>query len=57
MYVDGDGIVTTTDLKLLQKYVSGKIDDGEIVLANADLNGDGLISVGDVKLLKKLIQS
>lgn len=55
--VNGDGIVTTTDLKLLQKYVSGKTDDGEIVLANADLNGDGLISVGDVKLLKKLIQS
>lgn len=55
--VDGDGFVTSKDIKLLRKYAAGSVNADAIVEVNSDVNGDGIISVKDVKALVRLTVS
>ncbi len=51
--IDGDGVITATDLVALRKIVLGveTADDADV----ADVNGDGKVNVRDLVRLKKLI--
>ncbi len=53
--VNGDGVVSSKDCKIMKKFISNKIPESEIVFANADINGDGIISSRDLRLLKSII--
>lgn len=55
--VNGDGMITAKDIKLLKQYVSSAVTSDEIVESNSDVNGDETISVKDIKALKKLLVS
>lgn len=52
--VNGDGILTLNDYKILKKYVINVISADELILANADISGDDVISTKDLKLLRTL---
>ena len=52
--VNGDGILTVTDVMLLVNYVMGGVND-DFVMDNADVNGDGQISVTDVMGLVNMV--
>ncbi len=55
--VDGDGFITSKDVKLLRKYIAGSVTESDIIEINSDINGDGIISVKDTKALIKLTVS
>ena len=44
--LDGDGLVTLADLRLLLQMLLGKTP---VDLTHADLNGDGQLSLADVR--------
>lgn len=52
--VNGDGVVTAQDMRLLKQYLSGLVGDDDIVSANADVNGDGDITAKDCRALAAL---
>ena len=52
--VNGDGIVSITDVTLLVSHILGMHLEG-IILSNGDMNGDNLYSVADVTALVALI--
>lgn len=53
--VNGDGKVSSSDLRMLRKYI---VDDSiEINTGNADLNGDGKVSSSDLRALRKKLVS
>ena len=53
--VDGDGILSTRDFKLLSKHLLSMVEDDEIVFLNSDIDGDGYIGTKDSRLLQKLL--
>lgn len=53
--VDGDGILSTRDLKLLNKHLLSLVGDEDIVFSNSDIDGDGYIGTKDSRLLQKLL--
>ena len=53
--VDGDGVVTSKDVRALKQYLSGLLNDEDIVTANSDVNSDGVISAKDIRDLKRLL--
>ena len=52
--INGDGVVSVSDVTSLVNYILGDADEGTLV-ENADLSGDGIISVTDVTALVNLI--
>ena len=52
--VNGDGMVTVTDVTMLVDYILGQTND-VFVIENADVNGDGGITVTDVAELVNVI--
>ena len=52
--VNGDGIISVSDVTLLVSHILGNQDDG-FILENADTNIDGTISVSDVTTLVNMI--
>lgn len=55
--VDGDGGVTSKDLKLLKKYICGSVTEDEISEAASDVDGNGIITVQDAKYIKKYLST
>lgn len=53
--VNGDGIIDTTDLIALQRYLDGTVTD--IDMEAADLNGDGVVDAADFELMQKLFET
>ncbi|MBE6763749.1 MAG: hypothetical protein E7553_05270 [Ruminococcaceae bacterium] len=49
--VDADGIVNTTDAKLILRHLMNLITLEEPALASADFNEDGVVNTSDVRLL------
>jgi hypothetical protein len=49
--VNGDGLVDTTDAKLIMQLDLGLVDDSALNLDAADVNGDGLVDTTDAKLV------
>ena len=49
--VNGDGLVDTTDAKLIMQLDLGVITEADLDIAVADVNGDGLIDTTDAKLI------
>ena len=52
--VNGDGVVDTTDAKLIMQYDLGLIDETALTLEAADVNGDGAVDTTDAKLVMQL---
>ena len=52
--VNGDGLVDTTDAKLIMQYDLSLIDASGLDLSVADVNGDGLVDTTDAKLIMQL---
>ena len=52
--VNGDGLVDTTDAKLVMQYDLALIDDSGLDLSVADVNGDGKVDTTDAKLIMQL---
>ena len=52
---DGDSEITVKDLRLLQKFILGLIDESELVFNAADVDGDGMISTKDMKEMNKYL--
>ena len=52
---NGDGKITSKDLSLLKRVISGNAQDGTYDVLNADVNNDGKITSKDISALKKLI--
>ena len=52
--VNGDGMVDTTDAKLVMQYDLGLVDASALDLSVADVNGDGLVDTTDAKLIMQL---
>ncbi len=52
--VNGDGLVDTTDAKLIMQLDLGLISEADLELAAADVNGDGLVDTTDAKLVMQL---
>lgn len=50
--VNGDGIISSKDTKLMKAYLAGQKGDEFIALANADMNSDGMCTSKDIKALK-----
>ena len=48
--VNGDGMVSVSDVTMLVDYILGNTDEG-FILKSADITGDGVISVSDVTQL------
>ncbi|MBR3299498.1 MAG: dockerin type I repeat-containing protein [Clostridia bacterium] len=51
---DGNGTVNIADGIIALRFTLGLIDEGAIVLENADMNGDGSISVADAILILRI---
>ena len=49
--VNGDGLVDTTDAKLIMQLDLGLVDGSALNLDAADVNGDGLVDTTDAKLV------
>ena len=49
--VNGDGIVDTTDAKLIMQYDLGLVSEDELVMEAADVNRDGMVNTTDAKLI------
>ena len=49
--VNGDGVVDTTDAKLIMQLDLGLVDETDLNLAAADVNGDGVVDTTDAKLI------
>ena len=52
--VNGDGVVSVTDVTMIVDYILGESNDN-FIIENADMNGDGNISVSDVTALVNFI--
>ena len=52
--VNGDGVVDTTDAKLVMQYDLGLIGANDLILAAGDVNGDGAVDTTDAKLIMQL---
>ena len=52
--VNGDGLIDTTDAKLIMQYDLGLISEADLNIQAADVNGDGLIDTTDAKLIMQL---
>ncbi|MBR6182251.1 MAG: dockerin type I repeat-containing protein [Prevotella sp.] len=52
--IDGNGMVTVTDVTCLVNIVLGSAMEG-LIIGNADITGDGMVSVTDVTALVNLI--
>ena len=53
--VNGDGTVSESDLKLLQKYLSKEVNLSSDQLKSADINQNGEVNGSDMKLLQEMI--
>ncbi|MBQ7715289.1 MAG: dockerin type I repeat-containing protein [Clostridia bacterium] len=53
--VNGDGVVSSKDIRSLKQYLASLIFDNDIVLINADVNQDGDITSKDIRALKQLL--
>lgn len=53
--VNGDGLITAQDMRLLKQYLVGLIGDGDIDMTNADVNSDGDITAKDSRALKDIL--
>lgn len=51
--INDDGIVSTADLVLMQRYILGTEDFTKDQFARADMDNDGLVNVFDLVLLRK----
>ncbi|MBO4851404.1 MAG: leucine-rich repeat protein [Prevotella sp.] len=52
--VNGDGVISVTDVTFLVDKILGNVNDN-FIIENADINGDGFISVSDVTALVDII--
>lgn len=52
--VNGDGMVSVSDVTMLVDHILGNTNDG-FIIKNADITGDGVISVSDVTHLVDII--
>ena len=52
--VNGDGMISVSDVTYLVSYILGERQDG-FILKNADINGDKLITIADVTALVDII--
>lgn len=52
---NGDGRLSSIDLACFKKYISGTLDDSDIVFQNADANGDGRIRSNDLIIIKRTL--
>ena len=53
--MDGNGLVTEYDAKLLALYLAGNAELTEGQKSRGDLNGDGVLSARDVTLILRKI--
>ncbi|MBQ7715339.1 MAG: dockerin type I repeat-containing protein [Clostridia bacterium] len=53
--VNGDGLVTSKDIRTIKQYLAGLLGDDDINFAGADVNGDGDITSKDIRELKQLL--
>lgn len=53
--INGDGVLTVTDVTDIQKNISDLLEFDEKQKAIADINGDGKVDVNDVTILQKYI--
>ena len=53
--VDGDGVVTSSDAVMIQKYLAGIIDFDDMQKSVADTNGDGKINIFDATRVQKYV--
>ncbi len=53
--LDGDGMITVSDVTMLQRMVSGTLESSGMLSVIAELNGDGVISVADATFLQQSI--
>lgn len=53
--VNGDGKISTIDLRMIQKHILGTAVMEEIALVPADVNGDGKASTIDLRMIQKYI--
>lgn len=53
--VNNDGIVSSSDLSAMKKYLLNIPDSPEILTENADMNSDGSVNIVDFILLKRYI--
>ena len=53
--LNGDGKVTTMDILLLRRYLTGKRELDEQQKKAADLNGDGKVTTMDILLLRRYL--
>lgn len=53
--VNGDGIISNKDCKLMKKFILNKASESDIVFANTDISGDGVVTSRDLRLLKAII--
>lgn len=52
--VDGNGILTISDVTLLQSYIAGS-KNTDVDVSKADVNGDGSINIADVSKIQSII--
>ncbi|MBQ7715544.1 MAG: leucine-rich repeat protein, partial [Clostridia bacterium] len=55
--IDGDGVVTAKDIRMLKRYIVGDYEDDQIAFFCTDLFVDGAINAKDLRELKKLLVS
>ena len=53
--VNGDGIITSRDVRVLKQYLAGLLEDDDIVMYNADANEDYDITSKDIRSLKQMM--
>ena len=53
--VDMDGLVTSKDAVMIQKYLAGIIDFDDVQKSVADTNGDGKINIFDATRVQKYV--
>ncbi|MEJ6951311.1 glycoside hydrolase family 48 protein [Natronospora cellulosivora (SeqCode)] len=53
--LNGDGVINSLDMTLLQRYILTMIGESDIVPGSADVNGDGVVNSLDVVALRNII--
>ena len=53
--LDGNGRISSRDVSLFKRYISGGVSDSEVVYINCDVDGNGTVNARDLARLKRLL--